>query len=123
VTIPFIFKSAAQCVTAVRLIPPDGYVFLRGRAHLPVLTLDGYAAMPLHMKAYAAVSKQYRIDFASDERLGGGGATSISNKTASGGGSLGGSGPWILHGSRGLDLTCHWDVRVSRLMEQSMCDA
>lgn len=48
-------------------------MFGSGRAHLPVLTLDGYAAMLLRVKAAAAVSKQLRTDFASDERLGGGG--------------------------------------------------
>lgn len=53
-------------------------------AHLPVLTLDGYAAMLLRVKASAAaaLSKQLRGDFGSDERLGEGG----------GGGSGGGGG-------------------------------
>lgn len=43
-----------------------------------MLTLDGYAAMLLRARAFAAASKQPRGDFASDERLGRGGrATSI----------------------------------------------
>ena len=44
-----------------------------GRAHSPVLTLDRYAAMLLRVNAFAALSKQPRGDFTSDERLGGGG--------------------------------------------------
>lgn len=46
-----------------------------------MLTLDGYAAMPLRANASAALYKQLLSDFALDERLGGGGggggATSI----------------------------------------------
>lgn len=43
---------------------------------MPVLTLDGYAAMLLRARAFAAVSKQLRRDFASNERLGRGGRAS-----------------------------------------------
>lgn len=52
--------------------------------HLPVLTQDGYAAMPLRVKAFEAPRKQHNRGFVSKERLGGGGSTSICKKSASG---------------------------------------
>lgn len=47
---------------------------------MPVLTLDGYAAMPLHMNAFPVVSEQQRGAFASEDGLSAGGADSISTK-------------------------------------------
>ncbi len=99
---------------------------------MPVLTLERHAAMLLRVKAFAAVSKQPRRDFASDEdeRLGGRGGgggrtTSIRKNTVSfgssrlhnGGGDSG--GPSIVRGSRGLDLKRRRDVLVSRLVSGS----
>lgn len=82
-----IFKYAARRVTAVRPSPSDSMIqprFDEAERHLPVLTPDGYAAMLLRVNAFAAVSEQLRRDFASGERLGGGGggrATGIREKT------------------------------------------
>ena len=111
---------------------PDRDGLGRGGARAPVLSPDGYAAMPLHMKASAAASEQQRRAFASEDSLSAGGAASISKKKKRKkkkaqpgilGLRFGGGGPSILRKSRGLDLTCRRDVLVSVLLQQSIDEA